>query len=360
MNIFVKYFIFLLYLIDIIKIYGIETTPFVKRGKKLRIAIHVTGQLARLELKSKIENVISPNLKLGHTVHIYFALDNDVKNVKQTQHYSKYIATPFYNYDKTSIRQYIKEHCDVCGEYPARFRVYLTMRPQLNSYIAINGPSKMDKMWTGTYETDKNRVTPERRFDVNMRMFAFIRDSIRSMQEVELEKQKFYDLIVRIRDDSYFYGVWTFDRSYLNYFSSLKINSWFGVNDHDFALDRKYADRYLRGLIEDYFIDFRKVGKIMKHSTEIYMYRVLQLYKIKIRRLQVCELPSVPFRGVLNETHWKIHSKYAINILNEAKTYNDTMCFREEWKYLLHQKGVNHQMTIPTTNTTTTTTTTIR
>lgn len=348
MNKFLKWMIyFLLCVITTIEIYGIETSTFRKRGRKLRIAIHITGQLARLELQSKIENVISTNLNIGHTVHIYFALDNDIKNVKQTQHYSKYIVTPFGDHDKASLRQYITEHCHICSEFPARFRVYTMMKPSFNSYIAINGPSRMDKMWTGKYETDKNRVTPERRFDVNMRMFAFIRDSLRSMQEVELEKQKFYDLVVRIRDDSYFYGPWIFDPSYLNYYSSLKINSWFGVNDHDFVLDRKYSDRYLRGLIEDYFIDFKKIGKVMKHSTEIYMHRVLQLYKIKIRRLTVCELPSVPIRGVLNDTHWKVHSKYAINILNEAKTYNDTICFKDEWRHLLKQNGIAHQMKTP-------------
>ena len=84
MNKFLKWMIyFLLCVITTIEIYGIETSTFRKRGRKLRIAIHITGQLARLELQSKIENVISTPHIAGSTYDTYLrVIDSCLKNIK--------------------------------------------------------------------------------------------------------------------------------------------------------------------------------------------------------------------------------------------------------------------------------------
>ena len=40
-----------------------------------RIAICITGQLSRLELGSKLQRLVVPNLKLGFDVGLFFRLD---------------------------------------------------------------------------------------------------------------------------------------------------------------------------------------------------------------------------------------------------------------------------------------------
>jgi hypothetical protein len=154
--------------------------------RRLRIAVIITGQLARLEVKSKLNNVILSNLKAGHVVHLFLSLDNDVNQVKQTQFYSQYNNTPWRHMTKRTLRSHLKGVVAIDPVLAKRFRTFISLKTYPNSYTAINGTSKMDRMWNGLWDTDPNRVTPEKRFDVNMRMLMNIRDGVRQMQETEV------------------------------------------------------------------------------------------------------------------------------------------------------------------------------
>ena len=68
----------------------------------------------------------------------------------------------------------------------------------------------------------------------------------------------FYDLVVRFRDDTYAFGTWTLDSTYLNYVTSLDFGSFRGINDHNIVIDRKWVDSLYRGLIEDYYFNHTK------------------------------------------------------------------------------------------------------
>ena len=48
-------------------------------GEGARVAVCLTGQLLRLELGSKLQNLILTNLHLDHEVHLYILLDNRVE-----------------------------------------------------------------------------------------------------------------------------------------------------------------------------------------------------------------------------------------------------------------------------------------
>ena len=76
--------------------------------KKMRIAFCLTGQLARLELLSKIKNIIVPNVKAGHTVHLFMLLDNE-KDVKQTYWRYDYSGTPYINYNTKKMEDFIEK-----------------------------------------------------------------------------------------------------------------------------------------------------------------------------------------------------------------------------------------------------------
>jgi len=139
--------------------------------------------------------------------------------------------------------------------------------------------------------------------------------------------------VVRVREDSFFYGPWLIDSAYQDVFSSLDVNCFNGVNDHDFVIDRKFADRFLRGLSEEYFADWNGWGKLMKHSTEVYMNSILDNLHMRKRKVNVCMLPSLPLRGLYNETHWALHRKYADSILIAVNSTDSAVadCFQEPW-----------------------------
>ena len=151
-------------------------------SKRMRVAVLLTGQLVRLELRSKLENVIVPNLNAGHVVHLFVTLDSNVTAPKQTQFYSTYNSTPWRALRKRELRRMVKMNVKVGFEGGQRFRTFITMKSYPNKYAPINGISRLDKMWQGKWETDQHRITPEYRFDVNMRMLTNIRDAVRHMQ----------------------------------------------------------------------------------------------------------------------------------------------------------------------------------
>ena len=79
---------------------------------KLKIAICLTGQLARLEMLSKIINIIIPNAKIGNTVHLFVLLDNEVEEVKQTFWRYDYSAAPFATYNARKMQAYISKRIE--------------------------------------------------------------------------------------------------------------------------------------------------------------------------------------------------------------------------------------------------------
>ena len=64
-----------------------------------------------------------------------------------------------------------------------------------------------------------------------------------------------YDYLVRLRDDTYALGPWVVDDSYAGALTSSSSGNFNGINDHNFIVDRAYADTLLRGLTEDYYFN---------------------------------------------------------------------------------------------------------
>jgi hypothetical protein len=182
-----------------------------------------------------------------------------------------------------------------------------------------------------------------------MRMFVNIRDCFRWVQEEEVKGNKIYDNIVRLRDDAYAFGPWVMDNieMYKSTLVTAGAHRWLGVNDHDFSVARSYADLYLRGPAEDYYLKYWKTGKLMKYSTEIYLLNFANHHKIPVETIDVCKQPFIPLRGMKNSTHYKIHEVYANNILREsAKLSNaSSNCFHPEWKRLISRWPNNY--TVP-------------
>ena len=96
----------------------------------------------------------------------------------------------------------------------------------------------------------------EARFQNNMRWMSGLRDCVKWVQATEHHQGWFYDLVVRLRDDTYVFGPWLLTpEKYKGAFVTAQIASNFGVNDHNFVVDRYWADPVLRGLTEDYYFN---------------------------------------------------------------------------------------------------------
>ena len=285
--------------------------------KSLRIAILLSGQLARLELLSKIVNIVIPNAKLGHTVHMFVLLDNEVEEVKQTFWRYDYSSAPFATYNAKKMHAFIMKRvalANIGDRFQSRVRLE---PPSQNIFDVVNDFVPVDDKTIGHQNTkdgvgeNKEGIeTAADRFQNNLRWMNGLRDSVKWMQAAEQEQGYFYDLVVRLRDDTLAFSPWIFDGDEMkNSLTSQNLGSYRGINDHNLVVDRKYADVLFRGLTEDYY--FNKTNRmVLWGNPEHRIYQVATAYKVNIRTATICKQPLIPLRASHNATHWLLHPAY--------------------------------------------------
>ena len=293
-------------------------TPIIR---SLRIAFCVTGQLARLELHSKIKNVIAANANLGHTVHTFVYLDDEVDNVKQTYWKFNYSTSLYGTFSSQVLKTFIDTkigEAKVDRRHNIKTWVRLEPPPRYNFEVFWNESVPVtEKKFTGHDGSKENYESAESRFQNNMRWMSGLRECAKWVQEAELSQGIFYDIVVRLREDSYALGPWhiTADK-YLGLITSLDLGASRGINDHNFAVDRRWINEFLRGLSEDYYFNHTKVERWL--NPEQHLLQVAQKYHIPLRTANICEMPLIPLRGLLNTTYWRVHPLYVRYLSNSC------------------------------------------
>lgn len=280
-------------------------------SQTLRIAFCITGQLARLEILSKLKNVILPNVNLGHTTHLFLLLDDQVDNVKQTFWKFDYSKSLYGRYTAHKLQSFMDKKL-MTFHHHNKVKTWVRLEPPSREYFETfynESVPVTEKKFSGHDGSKNNYESAESRFQNNMRWMAGLRECAKWVQEKELELGLFYDVVVRLRDDSFAMGSWIFDsRIYLNNLVSLDLGSWRGINDHNFAIDRKWIDDFLRGLSEDYYLNHTKIE--FWRNPEQHLLQVAEKYRINTKTVNFCDLPLVPLRGLLNRTYWRVHPLY--------------------------------------------------
>lgn len=296
----------------------------------INIAFCLTGQLARLELLSKIKNIFLINAKLGHQVHVFIYLDNEIEEIKQTFWKYDYSSTPFINYNKEQLESYIIDKIQTFAmesHIVENFKVFVRLEPPIQDKYQIVGDFiPVSDKTIHKPKKDMKDLMPEGgvepaavRFQNNMRWLGGLRECVKWMQQEEFEQKLFYDLVVRLRDDTLAFGPWKLSyEKHRNKLSSLRTGSYRGVNDHNFIIDRKYADIMFRGFTEDYYFN-KSQANVAWGNPEHRIYQLAEAYHVNIRNESICEQPLISLRGKVNNTHWMLHSVYADNFLKECQ-----------------------------------------
>lgn len=286
----------------------------IKNDKK-KVAICLTGQLARLELMSKINNIIIPNCKLGNTVHLFILLDSDVADVKQTFWRYDYSETPFSTYDVAKMQAYISKKvlgANLGNLFVSRIRLESPSQNQFEvvaDFVPVEDKTIAHQKTVIGANKDGVEAAADR-FQNNLRWMNGLRDCVKWVQGTEQEQGYFYDYVVRLRDDTLAFAPWIFDSKQLkDSLTSLSIGSYRGINDHNLVVDRKYADVLFRGLTEDYY--FNKTNRlVLWGNPEHRIYQVATAYHVNIRSSTICKQPLIPLRSPHNKTHWLLHPAY--------------------------------------------------
>ena len=175
--------------------YTTDLSPYVVptiKPNMLKIAFCVTGQLARLELMSKIAHIFAPNAKAGHLVHLFMLLD-DTPEVKQTFWRYDYSSTPYAAYSTEKLDRFLARKMRALGvgnHFRARVRVG---PPAQDLFEVVDGfvPVKDKEINTDAQKSstkDGKGVNGQMlepaadRFKNNLAWMAGLRDCVRWMQ----------------------------------------------------------------------------------------------------------------------------------------------------------------------------------
>ena len=316
-----------------------QTATTTNHPPKLKVAVCLTGQLLRLELLSKIRNFVVYNaMAKGHKMDLFVLLDNNMEEAHQTYWRYDYASESLYrNFTSKKLRMYIEKHI---GEAVTRLgqlnhqhhfqqlkppTTSMTVRvrlqpPAQSNFTAVKGIVPVD-IKTGPFQgprVEGDKEPAETRFQNNMRWMSGLRECTRWMQTTEHHQGWFYDLVVRLRDDTYVFGPWLLTpEKYKGAFVTAQIASNFGVNDHNFVVDREWADTVFRGITEDYYFN-ESLDNTHWINPEHRIYEVAKTKNVPFRFNDVCEMPLVPLRGKKSSTHWRIHTTYKQNLLDDC------------------------------------------
>lgn len=338
------FLVILLLLLDILTISTTTTTtipPTTTTRKELRLAFCVTGQLARLELSSKVYNIFVENAKLGHRVDVFIFLDPDITDVRQTYWNYNYTHSIFGDYSAGMIKKYIDDRVFDTGygikgpgaEFTSpdaiddggiivkggvKVRVRLEPPPRWVFHVVDSEIPVKDKPFSGHDGPKSNYESAASRFQNNLRWMAGLRECTRWLQVQEFKQKWFYDVVVRLRDDTYAMGPWKFNEMYRDVLMSSKTGTYQGINDHNFAVDRKWAENLFRGLSEDYYFN-GTLHKVFWGNPEHRIYMLATSYDIPLRYTNICEQPLIPLRGLVNSSYWRLHPLYVRHVKEECE-----------------------------------------
>jgi hypothetical protein len=187
------------------------TTDPQKDQSQMKIAICLTGQLVRLELLSKIHNLVAHNaVRLGHEIDLFVMLDNDIAVVKQTFWKFDYSNSIFQNFTATNLHTYIEKNIaisvtqiltedDIITKKNYAFKPKITVRvilapPTQNTFVMTRGISPVgEKMGPNINGKQLPAEPAESRFQNNMRWMGALRECVKWVMETENEQQYFYD-----------------------------------------------------------------------------------------------------------------------------------------------------------------------
>jgi hypothetical protein len=208
---------------------------------------------------SKIKHIFLPNAARGTHVGVFALLDNNVSDVKQTFWRTDYSTNPFVHMNRQDLKAYIDKYVRMAGfnDDDIRVRTLFMPPPQRNfstndGVIPVTDKSGPNHLYNDTVALEPATV----RFQNNMRWMSGLRQCVKWVQDTEYQQKWFYDVVVRLRDDSYAFGNWILDQeTYRQSFVSADLMMSFGLNDRTFTVDRYWADKILRGIVEDYYFN---------------------------------------------------------------------------------------------------------
>ena len=207
-------------------------------------------------------------------------------------------------------------------DYKENFSLYIKLAPPLSKdFLMFPGEPPVAPV-TLTRDPEKDLNSASKRFQSHMRWQSGLRECMRWIDEVEVEKRIFFDYVIRLREDSFIFRPFYLKPYIYERFplSSLGVNGMGGINDHTLIVARKFADSLLRGLSEDYYFNLKKSRGSYWLNPETLIRRMASFYGASVKLFSVCEFPFISIHKRENQTHWNFAGDPANNKIRNSYT----------------------------------------
>eukprot|EP00005_Dracoamoeba_jomungandri_P013013 CAMPEP_0174275312 /NCGR_PEP_ID=MMETSP0439-20130205/59755_1 /TAXON_ID=0 /ORGANISM="Stereomyxa ramosa, Strain Chinc5" /LENGTH=326 /DNA_ID=CAMNT_0015367403 /DNA_START=323 /DNA_END=1300 /DNA_ORIENTATION=- len=189
-----------------------------------------------------------------------------------------------------------------------KFKVYIDL------YEGTNLDSG-DETWARWLEKNSPVLCPknENCFERTKLLNAHFASISRAMSQVEIVEQQegeLFDIVVRLREDSYALDEWKLSPSYSKGFTGLDFLNFGGISDLTYTASREYASDLFHGLR-----NLRRPENLEKlpeeyrvpQNTETWLSNVVSFLNIPRRLVSICEMPVLPSRWVNGQPKLKSH-----------------------------------------------------
>lgn len=213
----------------------------------------MNGMLERLELGTKIEYFIIPNLLNGYKLDFFINLETRTK-FKENDYYSN----PFYmKFNEKTLKEYIMKNTLTLLQQHQRHHDVSDLMKNISVNVKYLSNDQKTFIMITKYtklETSHGRNSSEL-FNSVMYMLNDIRNCAMDVESMEIEKDEIYNNFIRMREDSYYFAPFLLDS--INLTNSMATTYWSkatGYCDKWYVIDRKFMNALTRKYIEDYYL----------------------------------------------------------------------------------------------------------
>jgi len=299
----------------------------------LSCAVCVVGQLARLELESKVRHVVEPNLRAGHTIALLMVLSQGTPkyvNGRTGGEKGKIRLTdgPFALADERQLQASVWSKLDSFRSNASNSASRFSLRISLEAATNLSYPA--DLIWAKHLDkADRGINASLHRQQLHILQWTHLRTCMFLVDAEELSKGTHLGLVLKLREDSFALQPWLIPSSWAQRgLTSLHCLEWGGVMDSVFAVGRRWAWAIMEGLAADWYIShyaLTEAGLAIPHNPESWIARLAKLKHVPVQRKGLCELPFLSVRFVN-------HGPYA----NEENTTTNFVVKR------LHYQAARH------------------
>lgn len=246
----------------------------------LRVAVCVTGQLSRLELTSKVANLLRPTAALRPAaLHVFLALE-------QGSHL-------FSNLDFGAI---LAQQHGGCGREMRPDEVKAQLGEFFGGASYVNHTTRaVDMSQWRRYRRDRPMVERTTRLQHHLSQFVHMRTCAKLIEAREVRDNTHYDVIVKTRDNTLAITPFAVTAAHARGPTlSKKCVEWGGYNDKAMIIPRRFMDGALRSVSEDFFIA-PKIGKGIPNSERL-LRAVLDRNRVQVKRVSAEQIPLVDGR----------------------------------------------------------------